>query len=210
MKTITLTFAISLVFAFQSIGQINPVQNLNWEQWYESPNNFFILSWDEPEQPHDEIIGYNIYRENDFYLFISGETSIYNIEDPVNGIVSNCGGEDFLFYNNGEGFFTHVTAVYNPGAVESDYIETEYIEGPLLETENLNNQKPIIYPNPSKGILNIGNKDLNKILIYDFSGKKIEELTATPQIDLSDISKGIYLMKLISEEGILVAKIILE
>ena len=113
MKTITLTFAISMAFTFQSIGQINPVQNLNWEHWYESPNNFFVLSWDEPEQPHDEIIGYNIYRENDLFLFITDETSIYNIEDPVNGIVSNCGGEEFLFYNNGEGFFAHVTAVYN-------------------------------------------------------------------------------------------------
>lgn len=210
MKTITLTFAISMAFTFQSIGQINPVQNLNWEHWYESPNNFFVLSWDEPEQPHDEIIGYNIYRENDLFLFITDETSIYNIEDPVNGIVSNCGGEEFLFYNNGEGFFAHVTAVYNPGAVESDFIETQFIDGPLLEIKDLNNQKALIYPNPSNGIINIENKNLNKIFIYDISGKKIKELKASSQIDLSDISKGIYLIKLISDEGILVDKIILQ
>src|SRR5690606_10140731 len=177
MKTITLTFTISLIFSLQSIGQINPVQNLTWEQWYEFPNNFFILDWDEPEQPHDEIVGYNIYREDDFYVFISDETSIYNIE-TINGIESNCGGVDFLIYGNGEGFFAHVTAVYNPGSVESDYTETVFIEGPLLAIRDFNNQKAMIYPNPSNGIINIGNKNLNKILVYDISGKKIRELTA--------------------------------
>src|SRR5690554_1295438 len=119
MKTITLTLVISLTFIFQSIGQNNPIQNLNWNQWYEYGNNFFILKWEEPEQPHNEIIGYNIYQEDELYLFISGETSIYNV-DSIYGIVSNCGGESFLFYNNGEGFYAHVTAVYSPGTVESD------------------------------------------------------------------------------------------
>ncbi|PHR12274.1 MAG: hypothetical protein COA40_08345 [Aequorivita sp.] len=209
MKTITLAFAISLVFAFQSFGQINPVQNLTWEQWYEFPNNFFILDWDEPEQPHDEIVGYNIYREDDFYIFISDETSIYNIE-TINGIESNCGGVDFLLYNGGGGFNAHVTAVYNPGPVESDYIETVYVGGAVINVEDFNYQKAIIYPNPSNGIINIGNKNLNKILVYDISGKKIRELPANPQIDLSDISKGIYLIKLISDEGILVDKIVLK
>jgi hypothetical protein len=107
-------------------------------------------------------------------------------------------------------FFAHVTAVYNPGAVESDYTETEFVEGPLLEIKDFNSQKAMIYPNPSNGIVNIENKNLRKILIYDITGKKIREMTASSQIDLSDISKGIYLIKLISDKGILVEKIILE
>lgn len=210
MKTITLTFAISLTFVFQSIGQINPTQNLTWAQWYEFPNNFFILDWDEPEQPHNEIIGYNIYRENDFYLFISDETSIYNIEDPILGIISNCGGLDFLFYNNGEGFYAHVTAVYNPGAIESDYTETVFVNEPVININEFENQKPVIYPNPSNGVINIETKNFNKILIYDITGKKIRELPASSQIDLSDISKGLYLIKLISDDGVLIGKILME
>ncbi|WP_347375034.1 T9SS type A sorting domain-containing protein [Aequorivita sp. Q41] len=210
MKTTILTFASLLTLVFQSIGQINPVQNLNWEHWYENPNNFFVLSWDEPEQPHDEIIGYNIYRENDLFLFISDETSIYNIDDPVNGIVSNCGGEDFLIYGNGMGFYAHVTAVYNPGEVESDFIQTEFVRGSLLGIKDFNNQKAIIYPNPSKGIVNINNNNIEKIIIYSITGKIIKEMKPQSQIDLSDINKGVYVIKLISDTNTFIEKIILE
>lgn len=210
MKTITLGIAISLIFIFESIGQINPVQNLNWQQWYEMSNNFFILDWDSPEQPHDEIIGYNIYRNNDFYLFISNETSIYNIDNIVDGIVSNCGGIDFLFYGNNEEFYAHVTAVYSPGEVESDYIEEELIRGPLLGNESFSNQEVMVYPNPSKGIINVENKNLDRIIIYDIGGRIIKKMKPQSQIDLSDISKGVYIIKLISGTKTLIDKIILE
>lgn len=210
MKRTILVFLSFLTFAFQSIGQINPVQNLNWESSYEAPNNYFILEWDEPEQPSDEIIGYNIYRENDFYLFISDETSIYNIDDPVNGIVSNCGGVDFLLYNIGEGFFAHVTAVYNPGSVESGFAETIFISGPLLTTKDFNNQNVIVYPNPSNGIINIDHESIDRILIYNISGKMIKEMEYQSQINLSDISKGIYIIKFISGKETLLKKIIIE
>jgi hypothetical protein len=132
------------------------------------------------------------------------ETSLYNLE-----LGSNSGGEDFLFYNNGEGFSAYITAVYNPGAVES-ISETIEIDGLLLNINNIKNNKPILYPNPTGGILNIENKELIKILIYDITGKKIKELIPQSQIDLSNIPKGVYLIKLISEEGIFMEKIIVK
>lgn len=208
MKTILLTFAISFTFISSSIAQINPVQNLTWQHWYDMPHNLFILEWEEPETPHDEVIGYNIYRENDLYLFLSDETSIYNIES-IYGIVSNCGGEDFLFYNDFQGFFAHVTAVY-AGEVESDYIETVYIEGAMIGINEYPNVKPKIYPNPSKGIIYIENKNLDSIIIYDISGRIVREMEPKSQIDLSDITKGFYLIKLTSGTKTFVDKIILD
>jgi hypothetical protein len=203
MKKITFTLAIFLTCILQSFGQVNPIVNLTWSHNYQFPNNYFILEWDEPAAPHDELVGYNVYRENNFYMFLT-ETSLYNVEQG-----SNSGGEDFLFYNNGEGFSAYVTAVYNPGAVESTS-ETVEIDGLLLNINNIKNEKAILYPNPTRGILNIGNNGLIKILIYDSTGKKIKEMIPKSQIDLSDISKGVYLIKLISEEGILVDKIIVK
>lgn len=173
------------------------------------PNNFFILSWDEPETPHDEIIGYNIYRENDLYQFISGETSIYNMPS-IYGIVSNCGGVDFLFYKDGQGFFAHVTAVYNPGGVESNYVETIFVQGAMIGIENYDTLKPKIYPNPSKGIIQVENKNLDRIIIYDLASRIIKDMHPQPQLDLSDFTKGIYLIKLISGTKSTVEKIILE
>jgi len=208
MKTITLTFTIFLTFIFQSIGQINPVNNLTWNHWYEFQNNFFILEWEEPDLPHDDLIGYNVYRENELFIFIN-ETSIYNIYDSVYGIVSNCGGEDFLFYGTGEGFTAYVTAVYNPGQIESTSEAIE-IDGPLLILNDVKKHKAILYPNPTDGILNIGNRNLTKIQIFDLTGKLVKEFNPIPLVDLSNLSKGIYLIKLISDEGTITDKIIIK
>ncbi len=79
-----------------------------------------------------------------------------------------------------------------------------------MNINNIKNEKALLYPNPTGGILNIGNIGLIKILIYDITGKKIKELIPQSQIDLSDISKGVYLIKLISDKGILVDKVIVE
>ena len=202
MKNITLILTIFLISFIDSFGQINPVQNLTWEAEYVFPNNYFTLAWDEPILPHNELLGYNIYREDELYRFQT-ENSLYHLESGA-----NC-GEDFLYYGTGMPFFAHVVAVYNPGPVESTFTETVFIEGLALNVNDFENYKAILYPNPTNGILNVGNDNLNKILIFDFSGKQIEEFEPKNQIDLSDISKGIYLIKLISDEGILTDKIII-
>ena len=148
-----------------------------------------------------------MYRENELFIFIN-ETSIYNIYDPVYGIVSNCGGEDFLFYGTGD-FTAYVTAVYNSGQNESTSESIE-IDGPLLIINDVKKQKALLYPNPTNGILNIGNKNLTKIQIFDLTGKIIKEFNPNPLVDLSNFSKGIYLIKLISDEGIMTDKIIIK
>ena len=203
MKSIALTFTIFLTFFLQSNGQINPVNNLTWDHWYEFPNNYFILEWEEPDLPHNELIGYNVYRENELFIFVT-DTSIFNLTQG-----SNCGGEDFLLYNIGNGFFAHVVAVYNPGAVESTYTETIFIDGPVLDVNDFERRKAMLYPNPTNGILNIVNENLTKILIFNISGKVIKEFEPNTRIDLSDMSNGIYLIKLISDEGTFTDKIII-
>jgi len=197
-----------LTFTFQSFGQINPVENLTWSHWYDTPNNYFRLEWEEPESPHDQIIGYNIYRENDLYIFVN-ETSIYNIGPPVHPAnYSNCGGEDFFFYGDGDGFTAFVTAVYS-GQIESN-AETANIDGPLLSTNKFKRNEIKIYPNPTDGIVNIKSENLKKIKVFTLNGKIIKEYNPKNQIDLSEISKGIYIIKLISESGVLTDKIIIK
>lgn len=209
MKTKILTLASFLFFVSAAIGQVNPVQNLTWDHWYEYGNNFFTLEWDEPAAPHDEILGYNVYQEDHLFIFIDEGTSIFNIYSSVYGIVSNCGGESFLFYNNGEGFEAHVTAVY-AGNVESDYTETVFVGGPLLNIDAPELQKAVLYPNPTTGILNIENTEYDKIMVYDLSGRKIKSFEPRSQIDLSDLSSGIYTIQLISASQIQTQKVILE
>ena len=189
MKKFIGSLVIILSFIFHSFGQINPIENLTWSQWYEFPNNYFILEWEGPAMPHEDLIGYNVYREDDLYRF-QEETSLFNL---VEG--SNC-ETDFLFYNDGSPFYAHVTAVYNPDAIESTYTQTVMVDGLALNVVDVNQYSPIIYPNPTTGILNIENKNIDKIIVLDLNGKFIRELEAKPQIDVSQLSKGIYFLQL--------------
>lgn len=207
MKSITLTIAITLIFAVESIGQIKPVQNLNWEHWYEMPINYFVLEWDAPEEPHDEIRGYNVYQNDELFMFIE-ETSIYNLPGP-DGPYSNCGGEVFLLIPEGP-FRAHVTAVYEPDGIESGYTESVYVEGAMIGIEEVVFEKNILYPNPSNGIIYLQNNDFDSIIIYDMSGKRIRELDSQTEINLSDLAKGIYFLQLTSNTQNETHKIILQ
>ena len=212
-KNLLLFTFLICVFNFNSYGQNNPVENLTWSHWYEYTHNYFELNWDEPIQPHNELIGYNIYRNNELYRFQT-ERTIYNYWTPLYGIVTNCNGESFFYQNNGEpyvnGFEMHVTAVYNPGQIESGYLQTVFDEGLLLSIKNFTQKKAILFPNPTNGILNIGNENLEKILIYDVSGKVVKEFAPESQIDVSNLSKGLYIINLLLSNEIIVDKIVIQ
>jgi len=213
MKKITLTIAFFLVFISGSIAQINPVENLTWYQVYESPNNYFELRWEEPAQPHGELLGYNVYRNNELYRFQT-ETTVYNLNVPLYGEVSNCSlmflGADNQNQPFLNGIDMHVTAVYGPGQTESDHLQTVHSGGLALAKSNFVSEKAVLFPNPTTGMVNIGNQNLSKIELYDTSGKMVKAFVPQAQIDLVGLSKGMYLIKLFSDQGVLTDKIILE
>ncbi|MFK7747040.1 MAG: T9SS type A sorting domain-containing protein, partial [Kordia sp.] len=174
--------------------------NLTWDHYYIWPNNYFNLSWDAPALPHSTLIGYNVYRGNELYRFQT-ENSLYDEPQASNA------GIDFLLYEPAP-FQVHVTAVYSPGNAESTFTETIQINGPLLSNPEFKKIDAVLYPNPTNGILNIGNTNLTKILMYNISGEIIREFKPQPTIDLSTVPKGFYLIKLVSDKGESTEKII--
>ena len=192
-----LLFLISPAYA-----QLNPVQNLSWMHYYDYPNNFFELQWEAPVQPHDELLGYNIYRNNELYRFQT-ETSVYNLNTQVFGIVTNC-TTDFLFFNNQgqpspNGFDMHVTALYSSGA-ESDYLQTEHCVGPLLASTNFTQKQTLVYPNPTSGVLYLNNQKFDEVLVYSTSGQVLLREQQCSQLDLSSLPKGLYVVQLVSQQ----------
>lgn len=213
MKKNTFLLLFILAIVSKSFGQNNPIENLTWSQSYENMHNYFQLSWEEPVQPHNELLGYNIYRNNELYRFQT-ETSLYNLFTPVYGFVYNC-GDDFLLYDNQQqayinGFDIHVTAVYNQGQIESNYLQTVHSYGAALTATNFFQEKAILFPNPTSGALTIGNLNIEKIMLYDISGNEIKVFAPTTQVDLSDLSKGLYIIKLFSEGNIIMDKIVIK
>lgn len=80
----------------------------------------------------------------------------------------------------------------------------------VLSTTEFNVNDIFIFPNPVEDILTIDfNENINKIEIYDYLGRLIiDKKIHNNKIDLSEISKGNYAIKLYSEEKVISKKFI--
>lgn len=180
---------ISILFLISQFlfGQINPVQNLVWEHFYDDQNyeNIFSLQWEEPETPHDELMGYNIYRNNELYRFQS-EIGL--------ACAPQFGHFDCEFLNYNMGVFTgHVAAVYKDG-VESEYVFFE-AEGFLLGSTELSKNEIKLFPNPAVDIIKFNMKLIN-ISLLDLNGNQLKFIQKpVDELNISNLPTGIYLLK---------------
>jgi photosystem II stability/assembly factor-like uncharacterized protein len=94
----------------------------------------------------------------------------------------------------------------------------DFVISGTLSSENFELNNVFIYPNPSKGIFNIslGNLQPTGIEVYDLTGKKVyekKEVTISnfeTKIDLSNVTQGIYFVKIIDNNQSTVKRIIKE
>jgi len=90
------------------------------------------------------------------------------------------------------------------------------IEGTTLGVDEVAGAKQVtIYPNPVKDIATIsneGNKQLNFVSISDLNGKTVKSMKlngeTTEQVNISDLSAGVYMMNISSDQGSVTKKII--
>lgn len=74
---------------------------------------------------------------------------------------------------------------------------------PMLSMEeHFASEKINLYPNPTNGIINIPSQfAINKIVIYDLSGKVLfEKALQTSTVDIQNLTSGMYLIKLFAED----------
>ncbi|OCA78348.1 hypothetical protein BBH99_08655 [Chryseobacterium contaminans] len=98
---------------------------------------------------------------------------------------------------------------YNAPVVTNTYITT--ISGSLATSEIKNDKNTIsIYPNPVKDILSIKSPDeVTKVEIYDVAGRVINSMGAKGKtVNVSDLPKGNYLIKLFLKDKFSVQKFI--
>ena len=103
---------------------------------------------------------------------------------------------------------THLIAGANQAQIKYDALVTTSNE--LIKIDD----HLSIYPNPSSAIFKISqdNHQFKLIEVYSINGHLIQQkilTTLTETIDLSGCAKGMYLLKLIGEERVIVKKIIL-
>ncbi|GAA3638150.1 T9SS type A sorting domain-containing protein [Flavivirga jejuensis] len=111
-----------------------------------------------------------------------------------------------------------VIYIKSPNTVDSDdevfYDNIELYETSTLSLNDISTSNFKIYPNPAKDYITIQSKDLkiNSIEIFDLLGKSIYSKIepSDNKINVSNFSKGIYLLKLESEGKSLAKKIVVQ
>ena len=132
-------------------------------------------------------------------------------EIPNNDIDENCDGIILIIDEDGDGFNSDDDCDDNnpniyPGATEipNNGID-EDCDGEDLTTaiSKLENKNIKIYPNPSRGIINIEIQGSEKFLIklFTLTGKEIPIVLIDKKVDLKNINNGVYFFKIINMQN---------
>lgn len=165
--------------------------------------------------------------QNDGKILVGGFFSFYNSTIQNNIVRLNTDGSIDATFNTGTGFNNSVYSIVplNDGKImvggnfttyknnnESAYLIGLYSETSLSTNDFASANNFSIYPNPVKDILHIQSNDLTTITavkIYDILGKLIQETTAST-IPVSGLAKGLYIVKVTTENGEISKKFIKE
>ncbi|WP_396152337.1 T9SS type A sorting domain-containing protein [Flavobacterium sp.] len=76
-----------------------------------------------------------------------------------------------------------------------------------LSTVDVNKKVTSIYPNPTHGIITIQIEDSNnfEVELYDVYGKKIAHFSNQKKIDISNLTNGMYVLKIVDSENNLIS-----
>lgn len=94
------------------------------------------------------------------------------------------------------------------------FLDTIELTSVLSTSEFLAN-KFSVYPNPANDLVNIANTDnmfVNKVVITDLNGRIVKNVlfdnAANIQINVSDLSQGLYIMSITSDKGTAIKKMV--
>ena len=78
--------------------------------------------------------------------------------------------------------------------------------------ESVDNGELAVFPNPVKDVLTINyDKAIRQIDVYDVFGKLVKTFkTVSNSINLSELSSGVYMLNMQTEDGLVIKKIVKE
>ena len=167
-------------------GHPYPVQNLQV-----TDDSNITISWEAPEQGNP--LGYNLYVNNELVLENTTELS-YTIE-------------------NSEAIYgVEVVALYENNFKSIGVIALLLFEDDIKDIETSNNVT--VYPNPVNDMLYIETEtEVEEVVVYDIYGRvqnlrNLKTQKLRNSIDLSELKSGIYFVKINTEKGNIVKRII--
>jgi hypothetical protein len=91
-------------------------------------------------------------------------------------------------------------------------IETYISQITGINEESFDNNEDLIefFPNPSSGLIRINAMDIKAISIFDINGNLIEEAYGSKEIDLTNQNKGLYFIRIITRNGMVIKKLVIK
>lgn len=131
------------------------------------------------------------------------------------------------YYLDGEVIYTGnvwsaATKVGNIAITNDNYESSAFFDeisyfDPALSVQTFNDNVVSVYPNPAKDFVNIKNTldtQLNSVEITDINGRVVKNVNLNSvteaQVNVSDLSTGVYMMKIVSDSGSVTKKIVKE
>jgi hypothetical protein len=161
-----------------------------------------IITWNEPENVEGELLGYNIYRNENLLNSTPFSELEYRDEDLPNG--------EYLY---------QVSAVY-------DHCESKWIEGVtvVIDYVGINDVQTSsyqIFPNPTKNEFRVLSSKFNiqSIEIFDVMGRKVQSFEFNVQssetrnfkpetLNISYMPSGVYFLRIQTENGVVMRKVV--
>lgn len=148
-----------------------------------------------------ELQYFNIYRSTDGQDFVLIGSTDSEFETSFVDNIANA-SSDFYFYQ--------VTAVNSiPGGETCESAPTNVA---VIQTDGINEESDgvSIYPNPTKGLLNITANGMKRITVINAIGQAVYETNSHDDntvIDMSRFGAGMYLLNITTDEGVTVRRV---
>ena len=163
-------------------------------------NEIYRLKNQRPEWDEEEIYKF-AYYPFDKLLKVNGTIYVglmqHSAESINIGFDTSIDNQQYNFYETGDGW-------KNSGMKGSLMIR------PVLGGDYVIEEKPYeakslgLYPVPSKDVINIGElsaQSCEEVIIFDMTGRLMKHFSNDVNLDISDLSNGLYMIRVITEEG---------
>lgn len=155
-------------------------------------------------------------------LFVAEGEDVYTVTvvsaDPAMGSVSGGGqavnggsvtiraipNEGYRFLNWQDGNTDNPRVV----TVTSDITYTAYFESTTQGIFNVDENKIIVYPNPTSGIINVAADDVFRIAVYNVNGQLVKTAFKESVIDISTLPSGVYTLRVEAIQSTFVCRVI--
>ncbi|MFC2136782.1 right-handed parallel beta-helix repeat-containing protein [Bacteroidota bacterium] len=201
------------IFANAEISQEN--LQMDYNLFYSESGDFELIWYDEEFDSYDEFIEETGMNSNSIYtdpLLVSSSVSSPDFHLQENSPAINAGNPDFIADSDEKDMDGDDRIKYDRidiGADESSYEEG----GDPIEIIDINTFAGVkLFPNPAVDIIFIVCPDnIKSIEFYNSSGKMaLKTMASQNKINVENLDKGIYILKIDTEKDQIIKKILIE